>query len=49
MSKVIISDMTFKESQYNGLTGSWRAQTLYDFAKAIRMQEMPAPDFPQET
>lgn len=32
--KVPIDEMTFAESQYNGNGGTWKAQTLYDFAKA---------------
>lgn len=41
--KVPIDDMTFDESQFNGKGGMWKAQTLYDFAKA---KEYPILDMP---
>lgn len=41
--KVPISDMKFGESQYNRKDGTWKAQTLYDFAKA---KEYPVVDMP---
>lgn len=41
--KVPISDMKFGESQYNREDGTWKAQTLYDFAKA---KGYPVEDMP---
>lgn len=41
--KVPIGNMTFAESQYNRKDGIWKAQTLYDFAKA---KEYPVLDMP---
>lgn len=43
MPKVPISDMTFGESEYHRMDGTWKAQTLYDFAKA---KEYPVMDMP---
>lgn len=41
--KIQIDNMTFEESQYNGKDGIWKAQTLYNFAKA---KEYPILDMP---
>lgn len=35
--------MTFGESEYHGKDGTWKAQSLYDFAKA---KEYPVRDMP---
>lgn len=43
MGTVKVSDMTFGESEYHSKDGTWKAQTLYDFAKA---KEYPARDMP---
>lgn len=41
--KVTIDDMSFEESEYRRGDKIWKAQTLYDFAKA---KEYPVMDMP---
>lgn len=43
MMKVPIENMTFAESEYHRGQKVWKAQTLYDFAKA---REYPVMDMP---